>query len=175
MEKLNKKIKNCARCKYHRKKLLGEGNEDADVFLLGESPSLKEDRNNIIFGGKSEEIFYSFVDELELKNYYLTNAVKCYEEDEGHGDFNNCLDFLMEEINIVDPEYVISFGKKATELFQVDNYDMKGYRARCSKSYPFVLITVYHPMYVIYHGISKEKYLKIANRVKNELNRNRWF
>lgn len=174
---LNKKIKECERCHNNAEVLLGEGNKDVDIMILGESPSLKKSRNNIIFGGRSKEIFFSFVDKIGLEedDYYLTNGIKCYTPDEGTGDIDNCKDYLMKEIDLIDPEYVITLGKTVSEVFDLNNYNMKGYKARSKRAYPYTIITCFHPMYVVYRGITKEEYIEVAERVRNILKEKRWF
>lgn len=177
IEEFNKEIYHCDRCEYSDKVLTGKGDPDSDVMIIGESPSLKPERNDMIFGGKSKDIFLSFVENLGLKegDYYITNLIKCYTPDKGTGHESQCRHFLKAEIAYVNPGIVITLGKKAAEFFPVDNYDMRGYRARLNKQTGFVVITVYHPMYVYYKGISEEEYKEIAERVRKILESGKWF
>ena len=172
-EELREKIDSCDECYGCKLALYGEGDVESDIMLIGDSPSNRVEYNTIIFGGKSKEIFYDFVDFLGIQNYYLTNLVKCYTPGVKIGDHKNCYEILKDEIEMVKPKCIITFGKNAAEFFDLDSYDLRGFIARPKKEkkIPGVkrIITVYHPMYVVYNGITYDEYMRIAERVKSNI------
>ena len=167
---LNDEILNCKKCCLADKQILyGHGNRDSEIMMIGESPSLVPEGNKQVFGHKSLAPFTAFLQTLGLKleDVYITNIVKCYIPHENTGNQKHCIDIVLKEINIVNPEYIILFGKKVSQIL-LERYiktaaDLNGgYYPTIDRKY----FTVYHPMVVNYRTITLEEYKAIAEKVR---------
>jgi len=138
----------------------GSGSLDSKIFILGESPSPNRKVYDN-FSEKSRKVFEAMLEALGLRrdNIYITNAVKCplrrssRREIEKYIDL--CLEFLEEEINIVDPLAVILLGETAKKA--IDKVLKKSNKR-------FFLIELPHPMTVVYEHLSLEKYLNLVKQ-----------
>jgi len=146
--------------------VLGEGNPDADIMLIGEAPGRTEVEMGRPFVGKAGKNLDAFLEHIRLarEDIYITNCVKFRptrlsewgsvanraptpEEILAHRDF------LMEEISIIDPRVMVTLG--GVPLKSVLN-DMgaaigayHGRPIRSAKS-GRTLFPLYHPASIIY-------------------------
>lgn len=96
--------------------VVGTGHPLADVFLLKYTPRPDEQRAGVAFHGRAGEAILKSarrlnVDPLDL---YGTNCVKCGEESSVCGT-DHSVDWLQQEISIVNPKLVVVMGERALE------------------------------------------------------------
>ena len=150
-----------------RELVLGEGNPNARIMLIGEAPGKTEVELGRPFVGKAGKNLDMFLEHIRLKreDIYITNCVKFRptRESEWGGAANRAptpeeilaqRDFLMEEISIVDPEVLVTLG--AVPLKSVMN-DMNASISAChgrpvrSAKSGRTLFPLYHPASIIYN------------------------
>ena len=132
IEALNKKIKNCTKCRLFetRKNVLcGEGTLNAKLMLVAQAPGIIEDEEGRMFIGPSGKVLD---DLLELNNVrreelYMTNLVKCmlpkYRKPK-QDEVDICSNYLDEEIELIDPIVVVPLGHYATK-YLFEKYRLK--------------------------------------------------
>jgi uracil-DNA glycosylase family 4 len=98
----------------------GTGPADAAVLFVGEAPGAQEDEEGEPFVGRSGEV----LDEklraqgLDRETVRITNCVRCRppdNRDPTSEELSNCRGYLEREIELVDPEVVVTLGKVPSE------------------------------------------------------------
>lgn len=191
-EKLNKLKQDCLTCK---KCILGEtrnnivfsdGNpESARAILIGEAPGENEDKTGTPFVGRAGKLLNEFLEKAGIsreKDLYIINTVKCrppknrVPSDE---EKKLCEDYLLQQIEIINPEIMIFCGATALKSFydkkvaiskirgEVLEIEIGGKTRKC--------IPIFHPSYLLrYHSLEEgspryymlEDLKKIKNLIK---------
>ncbi|WP_232686660.1 uracil-DNA glycosylase [Halobacterium zhouii] len=94
----------------------GDGPEDADVLFVGEAPGKNEDEEGKPFVGRSGSVLDSELEAVGLSraDIRITNCVRCRppeNRDPSKEELANCRGYLEHEIDLVDPDVVVTLGK----------------------------------------------------------------
>ncbi len=154
LEKIYEEIKNCRRCelwKYAKQAVLGEGQENAKIMIVGEAPGAEEDKTGKPFVGRAGKLLRDTLNYNTLKEIYITNVVK-------HRPPNNrkpkkdeveaCSKFLLEEVEIMKPKVIIALGSTASKFLTGE----EKIKIAFEKEYEFMgtkVIVDYHPAAVL--------------------------
>jgi uracil-DNA glycosylase family 4 len=136
----------------------GSGNIDSKVMLIGEAPSPNR-RSFENFSEKSRDVVDMMLREFKLdrSKVYMTNAIKCSlprgEARTRTMMLTVCLMHLRREIELIDPKVIIALGDTARKAMDM----IKGGRQPLA-----VIISLPHPMNVIYGSVSLNEYLKLV-------------
>ncbi|MEM4780582.1 MAG: uracil-DNA glycosylase [Halalkalicoccus sp.] len=98
----------------------GTGPEDADLLIVGEAPGEQEDSEGEPFVGRSgaqldEKLREHGIPREEVR---ITNCVRCRppeNRDPTREELENCRGYLEREIELVDPDLIVTVGKVPTE------------------------------------------------------------
>jgi uracil-DNA glycosylase len=168
---LNKEIKNCVKCRLFKTRtqvICGEGNIYAKTMLVAQAPGVKEDEAGRMFIGPSGKV----LDELlELNNVdrgdlYMTNLIKCLlpnYRDPKQDEIDACSTYLEEEINLINPTFLVPLGHFATkyllERHQIDVPLKKDFYKLYGKlilTDDYKILPLQHPAAVVYNpGLKK--------------------
>lgn len=140
--------------------VMGDGNVNADIVLIGEAPGKNEDEQGLPFVGLAGK----FLDEMlrsagmERNDVYITNIVKYRppnNRDPLPEEKKAFWPYLLKQIQIIDPKVVITLGRHSMEYFLPD---MKiGQIHGQPKRIPFgdkkiIIIPLFHPAAALYNG-----------------------
>jgi len=94
----------------------GTGPEDADVLFVGEAPGAREDEEGEPFVGRSGSLLDDTLREvgLDREHVRITNCVRCRppdNRDPTSEELDSCREYLEREIDLLDPEVVVTLGK----------------------------------------------------------------
>lgn len=171
------------------KLVLGRGNLNSPIVLVGEAPGRKEVEFNEPFVGQAGKHLDEFLQVLELdkEDIYITNSVKyrptklnpktgrLSNRTPTAKEIESFRSFLLEEIDIIKPKIIVTLGNTSLKslfekdvkigdvhgkLISVEIYDNK-----------YNLFPLYHPAAVIYNRSLKEVYLNDLQNLKKELNK----
>lgn len=116
-KELELQIKICDKCNPHGLKtspIIGEGNKNADIVVVFDSISKSmSDSKSIIFSEecKSLKPILKFV-KIDFDNCYFTTLTKYYNKGIiGYEERYSCMKFLLEEIYLVEPKYIVVVGE----------------------------------------------------------------
>ena len=91
------------------------------LFIIGEAPGRKEDKEGHAFIGKAGKLLESiFVDIKELmpfNNYFITNVVACRPPNNRNPkvvEMENCRPRLLRQVDFGNPRVIVTLGKYAT-------------------------------------------------------------
>ena len=121
-EKLKTEVLSCSKCQLsHTRKnvVFGEGNPDAEVFLIGEGPGLDEDLTGRAFVGRSGQLLDKILASCGFNRKYhvfIGNIIKC--RPPGNRvplpeERAACLPFLLKQIELISPKIIILLGATA--------------------------------------------------------------
>ncbi|WP_157463182.1 uracil-DNA glycosylase [Caldisphaera lagunensis] len=169
---LNELIKSCKKCPLHLSRtnvVLGNGNINTKIMLIGEAPGRNEDLEGIPFVGLAGKLLDSLLNENNIKRdeVYITNVVKCRPPNNrtpNKEEVSSCLPYLIEEINIVKPELILTLGRTAGEAISIIfNYEWEGLEKERKKIREVMfngtkikILSTYHPAAALYKPELKE-------------------
>ncbi|WP_181686863.1 uracil-DNA glycosylase [Halorhabdus salina] len=113
-------VTGCRRCEAlveSRSRIVdGVGPADADLLFVGEAPGEQEDQGGEPFVGRSGDVLDDGLRDAGLAraDVRITNCVRCRppeNRDPTSGELANCRPYLEREIEIVDPEVIVTLGK----------------------------------------------------------------
>ena len=173
------KITKCEKCFVRNEKIwfTGVGNPASKLMFIGEAPSIHRDFN-LPFGMKSRKVFEEILTELgqTRETVWTTNVVKCIRLHKHTGILEKCVPYLREEIDIINPESIILFGREVVDtvmqMFTVKPSDVRiPLNGHCVNHKEYRFITMYHPMTVIYHPEFRNVYFNIVKKIETFIQR----
>lgn len=98
----------------------GAGPDDADLVFLGEAPGANEDEQGEPFVGRSGSVLDDALRDVGLArpDVRITNCVRCHppeNRDPKVKELENCAGWLEQELELVDPELLVTLGKVPSE------------------------------------------------------------
>lgn len=193
MEKSPEKLaKETAICKNCKNIVVGKGNLNADILMVGEAPGSKEDLQGIPFVGAAGKNLDKLLDEvgLSLDEVYITNILKCRppgNRDPLADEIKAHAPWLIKQIREIKPKVVCSLGNYATKFFlsggDVDKMkDQPGITQVHGKArviefdgVKIKLIPLFHPAAIIYRRQLITEWEKDLEIVKNEIGQQTLF
>ncbi len=165
MEELLEKVRNCRRCKLWRTRknpVIGSGDINADIMLIGEAPGRNEDIEGIPFVGAAGEILDELLSSINLnrEKVYIANILKCRppgNRDPSREEIDACTPHLDRQIELIKPKIVVTLGNFATR-YTLEKFGFKpesigrihgkifDVKDRNSK-----IVPVYHPASALYN------------------------
>lgn len=94
----------------------GTGPADAAILFVGEGPGATEDQEGEPFVGRSGAVLDDMLRTvgLDREAVRITNCVRCRPPDNRNptvDELGNCRGYLNQEINLVDPDVIVTLGK----------------------------------------------------------------
>lgn len=142
--------KKCALCETRHNVVFGEGNENAEVMLIGEGPGEQEDRTGIPFVGRAGELLDTMLKiiELDRDKIYIANIVKCRpprNRDPLTIEKDACMPWLREQTRIVNPKIIICLGRVAATSLIRDNFKITREHGQWTEKNGVMMTAIYHP------------------------------
>ncbi len=140
--------------------VIGHGDLDAEVMLIGEAPGKSEDQTGLPFVGASGKFLNTMLEAAEIsrQDIYITNIVKYRPPDNRDPKPEEIAAFwpyLLRQIEIIQPKRVFTLGKFSMKCFLPDAEiaDMHGETVTYSENgVKFSLTPLYHPALALYNG-----------------------
>lgn len=183
IEALKREILNCQRCGLAETRnhvIFGEGNKQAPIFIIGEAPGRDEDLKGRPFVGESGQLLDKILHACGFNRHqhvFISNILKCRppgNRTPSPEEISNCKPYLLQQINLVDPQILILLG--ATALKSMVGQDQKitkvrGTWVRCENR---LAMPVYHPSAVLRKPALKretwEDFQKIVYKYRKIIN-----
>ena len=158
---LKKKINSIENCnlKQNSKGLvIGEGDIDSSIMLVGEAPGFEEESSGLPFQGKVGDLLNKMLSAIDIKRekIYLTYSINFRTPEDRKPtsvEIRRYSKFLKEHISIINPKIIILMGATAMEAITGINTRISNERGRWqeiilkNKTYP--LMITYSPSYLI--------------------------
>ncbi len=182
LENLKKQLNSIENCKLKSNSkniVLGEGNIDSPIMLIGEAPGEIEDKVGSPFKGEIGELLDKMLIAINIKrqNIYTSYAINFRPPEDRKptsSEIKRYSNFLKEHISIIDPKIIIIMGSTAMEALTGINEKISSERGKWKEiilnnnTYP--LMITFNPSYLIRYPDNKkyswEDLKKIREKVK---------
>ena len=182
LENLKKQLNSIENCKLKSNSkniVLGEGNIDSPIMLIGEAPGEIEDKVGSPFKGEIGELLDKMLIAINIKrqNIYTSYAINFRPPEDRKPtslEVKRYSNFLKEHISIIDPKIIILMGSTAMEAITGINEKISSERGEWKEiilnnnTYP--LMITFNPSYLIRYPDNKkyswEDLKKIREKVK---------
>jgi len=155
MKNLKKRIQTCTKCPLHKtrnKSIFGEGNQNAEILLIGEAPGGKEDKIGRPFIGKSGQLLEKILEACGFTretHVFISNIVRCRPPNNrvpSTAEIETCIPYLMEQIELINPQIIITLGATSLKkLLGNESYKISKVRGNWIKWNNRLVMPVYHP------------------------------
>lgn len=129
----------------------GDGPKRAKVMIVGEAPGEAEAKTGKPFQGKSGKLLRAELEAAGIRDFYITNAVKCRPPDnrtpKGKEE-KACKVYIEEELATVRPEYVLTLGNPATKAI-FNRTKITEIHGQLLERNGVKGVPAYHPAYVL--------------------------
>ena len=162
---LNEKVAACKLCpvlaENRTQTVLGDGDPEADVVLIGESPGKNEDEQGIPFVGRAGELLNNILTacKWERANVYICNIVKCRPPSNRNPlewEAKNCRKFLDLQLKIVAPKLIVCMGAVAANNLLSNTDPIGMLRGRLHEHEGMAVVCTWHPAYLLRNPAKKE-------------------
>ena len=178
LKKLINSIQNCNLKNNSQNLILGDGNLNSPVMIIGEAPGLEEDKTGKTFQGESGDLLEKMLNAINLskQNVYSSYAINFRPPNDRKPttqEIKRYSIFLKEHISIIDPEIVILFGSTAMESVTSSNKRISNERGKWSeiilknKTYP--LMITFSPSYLIRFPENKKFSWEDLKKIKQKI------
>jgi DNA polymerase len=181
LEKLKKQINSIENCNLKdnsQNLILGDGNINSSIMLIGEAPGAEEDRTHTTFKGEVGELLNKMLLAIEIKrqNIYCSYAVNFRPPEDRKPtsqEIKRYSVFLKEHISIINPKIIILMGSSAMEAVTGINSKISSERGKWkevilrNKTYP--LIISFSPSYLIRFPENKKYSWEDLKKIKNKI------
>ena len=171
-------IENCNLQENSKNLILGDGNANSPIMLIGEAPGEDEDSAGIPYQGEVGSLLKKMLIAINIKieNIYISYSVNFrtpQDRKPTSQEIKRYSKFLKDHISIINPKILVLLGSTAMEAITGENNKILNERGKWkeiilkNKTYPF--ITTYSPSYLIrfpeYKKYSWEDLKKIKQKI----------
>ena len=175
LSKLKKEIYKLSKNFPKKNLVFADGNQDAEVMIVGEAPGKTEDKLKKPFVGRAGKLLDDLLGRVSLDRtkVYITNVVN-YRPDKNrkptHEEINEFKKLLFKHIEIIKPKCILLLG--ATAATAVLNHEGplsevrgKWKNIKIIKSY-FDILTTFHPAFLLRQPTQKKYALQDLLKLK---------
>lgn len=161
LEVLQQHVTNCFSCDLHlsrTKVVFSRGNPLAKLLLIGEAPGADEDKTGYPFMGRSGNLLNKILINQNVniqEDIYICNIIKCRPPNNRkptQKEINNCIKFLLDQINLVNPKCIITLGNSAFQGLTSSKNSISSIRGSILDFNGIKLIPTYHPSFLLRNG-----------------------
>jgi len=171
-------IENCSLKDNSQSIVLGDGNTNSPIMLIGEAPGLEEDKSGSTFKGEIGELLNKMLLAIGIKrkNIYCSYAINFRPPEDRKPtsqEIKRYSVFLKEHISIIDPKIIILMGSSAMEAVTGINTKISSERGKWketilkNKTYP-VMIS-FNPSYLIRFPENKKYSWEDLKKIKKKI------
>jgi DNA polymerase len=144
--------------------VMGAGNPNANIVLIGEAPGKNEDEQGKPFVGAAGKFLNEMLASagMNREDVYITNIVKYRppnNRDPLPEEKKAFWPYLLEQLQIIEPKIVVTLGRHSMEYFLPGQYISKihGQPKRIQfGDHKIVIVPLYHPAAALYNGSMRQ-------------------
>ena len=169
----NSKLKNNS-----KNLILGDGNVNSPIMLIGEAPGSDEDISSLVFQGEVGKLLKKMLIAINIKieNVYLSYSVNFRPPEDRKPtteEIKRYSTFLKEHVSIINPKIIILMGSTAMESLTGINNKISSERGNWkeiiikNKTYP--LMITFSPSYLIRFPENKKYSWEDLKKIKQKI------
>ncbi len=144
--------------------VMGDGNPNANIVLIGEAPGKNEDEQGVPFVGAAGKFLNEMLAAAGMKreDVYITNIVKYRppnNRDPSPEEKKAFWPYLLKQLQIIEPKIVVTLGRHGMEYFLPGQYISRihGEPKRIQfGDHKIVIVPLYHPAAALYNGSMRQ-------------------
>ena len=171
-------IENCNLKENSKNLILGDGNINSPIMLIGETPGSEEENSGLSFQGEVGTLLNKMLIAIDIKreNVYTTYSINFKTPEDRKptsNEINRYSSFLKEHISIIDPKILVLLGSTAMEAVTGINRKVSNERGKWNeiilnnKTYP-IMIT-FSPSYLIRFPENKRYSWEDLKKIKQKI------
>lgn len=178
LENLRQSIEGCYLCdlsKSRRQSMVGSGNPNASLMFVDAYVSAAEDESNTYYTGRSGMMLRDMIEkvlQLAVEDVYFTHAVKCKPfgfQNPSPSECGSCAPYLSKQFDLIKPRVIVTLGPDAYRLVSGDSAPFEQVRGQVIPFGSFLLIPMYHPLFLVRNPSLKKAALRDLQTVKGHL------
>ena len=178
LKKLINSIQNCNLKKYSKNLILGDGNINSPVMIIGEAPGLEDEKNGKTFQGEVGLLLNKMLNAINInkESIYSTYAIN-YRTPEDRKPTSKEIKkysiFLKDHISIIDPKIIILFGGSAMESVTALSSKISNERGKWKeiilKNKTYLIMITFNPSYLIRFPENKKYSWEDLKKIKKKI------
>lgn len=140
--------------------VMGDGNINSDIVLIGEAPGKKEDETGLPFVGAAGKFLNEMLAgaEIDRSDVFITNIVKYRppdNRDPSPEEKKAFWPYLVRQLDAIKPQIVVTLGRHSMEYFlpnqKISQVHGQPKRINFGET-KLVIVPLYHPAAALYNG-----------------------
>ncbi len=187
LKKIKEEVIACQKCPLYKTRILpviGEGNHQTKIVLVGEAPGASESKTGRPFCGQAGKVLDELLESAGIKReeIYITNILKDrppHNRNPQQEEIEACVPYLIRQINIIKPKVIGALGNYAS-AYLLEKFNLKDEIQGISKIHgqffdsqadygKIKIIPFYHPAVAVYNQNMKEFLKNDFNKLKEVL------
>jgi DNA polymerase len=178
LKKLINSLQKCNLKDNSKNLILGDGNYDSPIMIIGEAPGKEEEETNKTFQGEHGALLEKMLLAINIKkeNVYSSYAINFRPPEDRKPtsqEIKRYSVFLKEHISIIDPKIVILFGSTAMESIISSNKRISNERGKWKeiilKNKTYSLMITFNPSYLIRFPENKKFSWEDLKKIKQRI------
>ena len=158
LDTLGNHCRQCQRCELGGTRInavVGRGNPNAPIMIIGEGPGQNEDETGQPFVGRAGQLLSKILDAVQLdeeKDVYISNIVKCRPPGNRNPtttEMDACRPYLIEQIRLVDPRIILLTGASSVKGLIGDKRGITKIRGQWMDWDNRLCMPIFHPAYLL--------------------------
>ncbi|MGI6701182.1 MAG: uracil-DNA glycosylase [Christensenellales bacterium] len=153
IEELTDIVNNCSKCSLYKTRtncVVGDGNINSPIMLIGEAPGEQEDLQGKAFVGKSGMLLDKMLMSIGLdrSKVYICNIIKCRppgNRNPARDEEDACMDYLREQYKIMRPKIVVLLGSVACKAVIKRDFSIMKNHGEVIKRSEVMFLPTFHP------------------------------
>ena len=153
----------CSLCEKRKQAVFGVGDENADIFFVGEGPGQEEDLRGEPFVGAAGKLLNAMLKSIGISRadgVYIANIVKCRPPQNRKPkpeEASACMPYLHRQLALANPRLIVALGGVAAAHLLQNNEPVGALRQRMHTYMGTPLVVTYHPAYLLRSPSEKRK------------------
>jgi uracil-DNA glycosylase len=176
----NDLIKECTSCKKchlgntRNNIVIGRGNPNASLMLIGEGPGEQEDKQGLPFVGPAGKLLDILLEAQLFKKegYYIANIVKCRPPSNrvpAEDEAEKCLPFLRNQVSLIKPQIIVCLGSTAMKYIVDRDAKISQIRGQWIERKGYWIMPTFHPAALLRDESKKILFWEDFKKVKQRL------
>ncbi len=176
---LNTACNNCQSCELGRTRtniVVGRGNINAPILLVGEGPGEQEDLQGLPFVGAAGQLLDTLLEALMFKpdDYYIANVVKCRPPGNRaptDSEAEKCLPFLRNQVALIRPKIIVCLGSTAARYVISRDVKITQVRGQWIERKGYWIMPTFHPAALLRDQSKKVLMFRDIKEVRNKVHK----
>jgi len=154
--------------------LVGAGNPNARLVLIGGVPDAEEESTGIPFSGEAGQLLDRILRAMKLtrEEVYICHYIKCRPPNDRQPEKDEiaaCEDFLKRQIAVIAPEIILSLGDLATRSLLKTDESVSKLRGKWKSYEQIPLMATFDPEYLLNQPSGKHQVWEDVKQVIHRL------